>query len=49
MRHPITVAMIATACLGIAVPSAVAQTAKDLVGTWILESDTTVTPDGRTI
>ena len=49
MRHPIIVAFTAAACLGIAVPRAVTQTAKDLVGTWILESDTTVTPDGRTI
>ena len=49
MRHPIIVAFTAAACLGIAVPRAVTQTAKDLVGTWILESDITVTPDGRTI
>ena len=49
MRHLITVAMTAAASLGIAVPGAVAQTAKDLVGTWTLESDTTTTPDGRTI
>ena len=35
------------ACLGIAIPSAVAQTAKDLVGTWSLQSDDTVTSDGR--
>lgn len=48
MRHPITIAMT-TACLGIVVSGAVAQTAKDLVGTWNLESDTTTTPDGRTI
>lgn len=49
MRHLITVVMTAAACLGIAVPDAVAQTAKDLVGTWTLESDTSTTPDGRTI
>ena len=49
MRHLITVAMTAAAYLGIAVPSTVAQTAKDLVGTWTLESDTSTTPDGRTI
>ncbi len=49
MRHLITVVMAAVACLGIAVPAAVAQTAKDLVGTWTLESDTSTTPDGRTI
>lgn len=49
MRHLITVAMAAVACVEIAVPAAVAQTAKDLVGTWTLESDTSITPDGRTI
>jgi Lipocalin-like domain len=43
-----TVAITAAACLGIVVRGAVAQTAKDLVGTWILESDTSTTPDGRT-
>jgi hypothetical protein len=41
--------MTAAACLGIVIPGAVAQTAKDLVGTWTLESDTSITPDGRTI
>jgi len=35
------------ACMGIVIPSAVAQTAKDLVGTWRLQSDNTVTSDGR--
>ena len=49
MRHRITIAMTAAACLGIAVPGAVGQTAKDLVGTWTLESDTSTTPDGRTV
>ena len=49
MRHLITVAMTAAAYLGIAVPGTVAQTAKDLVGTWTLKSDTSTTPDGRTI
>jgi hypothetical protein len=48
MRHLMTVAITAAACLGIVVRGAVAQTAKDLVGTWILESDTSTTPDGRT-
>ena len=48
MKHLITVAMAAAAYLAIAVPSAVAQTAKDLVGTWTLESDNSTTPDGRT-
>jgi hypothetical protein len=41
--------MTAAASLGIIAPGAVAQTAKDLVGTWTLESDTSTTPDGRTI
>jgi hypothetical protein len=49
MRHPITVALVVAACLGIVVSDAVAQTAKDLVGTWTLESDTSATLDGRTI
>jgi len=35
------------ACLGIGIPGAVAQTAKDLVGTWSLQSDDTVTSDGH--
>ena len=48
MKHLITVAMAAS-CLGIAVPGAGAQTVKDLVGTWALESDTNTTPDGRTV
>jgi len=49
MKRLITVVMTAAACLGIAVPGAVAQTAKDLVGTWTLESDTSTMADGRTI
>jgi hypothetical protein len=48
MKHLITVAMAAS-CLGISVPGAGAQTVKDLVGTWTLESDTNTTPDGRTV
>jgi Lipocalin-like domain len=48
MKHLITVAMAAS-CLGTAVPGAGAQTVKDLVGTWTLESDTNTTPDGRTV
>jgi hypothetical protein len=47
MRHLIAVAMAAAAYLVIAVPGAVAQTAKDLVGTWTLESHNSTTPDGR--
>ncbi|HJZ81552.1 MAG TPA: lipocalin-like domain-containing protein [Pyrinomonadaceae bacterium] len=35
------------ACLGITIPGAVAQTANDLVGTWSLQSDFSVTSDGR--
>jgi hypothetical protein len=49
MRHLITATLTAIACLGIAVPRAGAQTAKDLVETWALESDTSTTADGRTI
>ena len=47
MRHLNTAAMTVVACLGIGIPSASAQTAKDLVGSWSLESDTTTTSDGR--
>ncbi len=43
------VAMTAAACLGIAAPGGVTQTASDLAGTWTLQSDTSVTPDGRTM
>ena len=49
MRHLITTTLIAIACLAIAIPRAGAQTAKDLVGAWSLESDTGTTADGRTI
>jgi Lipocalin-like domain len=35
------------ACLGIVIPVAHAQTANDLVGTWSLQSDASVTSDGR--
>jgi hypothetical protein len=48
MKHLIIVAMAAL-CLGDSVPGAGAQTVKDLVGIWSLESDTNITPDGRTI
>jgi len=48
MKHPVTVAM-AAACLGTAVQSAGAQTIKDLIGIWTLESDTNTAPDGRTV
>jgi Lipocalin-like domain len=40
--------MAVVACWEFAMPSAGAQTAKDLVGSWTLESDTT-TSDGRKI
>lgn len=43
MRATLTV----IACLGITIASAVAQTANDLVGTWSLQSDISVTSDGR--
>jgi hypothetical protein len=49
MRHLITAALTAIACLGIAIPRAGAQTAKDLVGAWSLESDSGTTADGWTI
>lgn len=49
MGHLITAALTAIACLGIAIPGASAQTAKDLAGAWTLESDTGTTADGRTI
>ena len=49
MRHLVTAVITAISFLGIDTPSAFAQTAKDLVGTWTLESDATTTTDGRTI
>jgi len=49
MKHLTRVAMTAAACLGIAIPGAVAQTAKDLVGTRALVSDTNTAPDGHTV
>ena len=49
MKHLTRVAMIAAAFVAIAGPGAVAQTAKDLVGSWTLESDTSTTPEGRTV
>ncbi len=49
MKHLTTTALIAIVSLGIAIPSALAQTAKDLVGSWILESDLNTTSDGRKI
>lgn len=49
MRYPITAALAAAACFGIAASDAVAQTAKDMAGTWILESDSSTTPDGRAV
>ena len=35
------------ACLGITIASALAQAANDLIGTWSLQSDVSVTSDGR--
>jgi len=49
MRHLITATLIVIVCLGIAIPEAGAQTAKDLIGTWTLESDNSTTADGRTV
>lgn len=49
MRYLIAAASTAIACFGIAAPGAVAQTAKDVVGTWTLESDSSTTPDGRAV
>ena len=49
MRRLTTATLTAVACLGIAIPNAVAQTAKDLVGTWTLVSDDSTTSDGRKI
>jgi len=49
MRCLTTAALTAITCLGIAIPNAVAQTAKDLIGTWTLESDDSTTRDGRKI
>lgn len=48
MKHLTTVAMAAS-CLCTVVPSAGAQTVKDLVGTWTLVSDTNTAPDGHTV
>ena len=36
-------------CVVLPISNAVAQTAKDLIGTWALESDDSVTPEGRKI
>ena len=49
MRRLFATALSAIACAGIAMPAAVAQTTKDLVGTWVLESDVSTTPDGKTL
>jgi len=42
-----TATLTAIAYLGIAIPSAVALSAKDEVGSWTLESDVSTTPDGH--
>ena len=47
--RPGTTALALAACLGIALPDAVAQTASDLVGTWSLVSDINTAADGRKI
>jgi len=48
MKHLTAVGMAAS-CLWTVVPSAGAQTLKDMVGTWILVSDTNTAPDGDTV
>jgi Lipocalin-like domain len=46
-RTPLALSAITLLCLGVAAPgAAVAQTAKDLVGTWTLVSSDTVRTDG---
>lgn len=45
----LTAVVMLLVCLGIGATSAVAQTAKDMVGTWALKSDDTTTADGRKI
>lgn len=47
MSYLITTTLTVVACLGMAMSSAVAQTAQDLVGTWSIQSDVSVTPDGH--
>jgi len=47
MKYLVLPILAAVACFGIAVPVAKAQTAKDLVGTWRLQSDVSVTADGH--
>jgi hypothetical protein len=47
MRRLTAATLTAVVSLGIAIPNAGAQTAKDLIGTWTLESDDSTTPDGR--
>src|SRR5579863_8371025 len=49
MKHLTTVVAMAASCLWTVVPSAGAQSVKDLVGTWALVSDTNTAPDGRTV
>ena len=49
MKHLIAVVLTVVASLGITSLRVDAQTAKDLVGTWNLESDSGSTPDGRPI
>ena len=49
MRYLTTATLTALTCLGLTVPDAFAQTAKDLIGTWALKSDDSTTPDGRKI
>jgi hypothetical protein len=49
-RNTLALGAITAVCLGVAAPAvAVAQTAKDLVGTWTLVSTDTVRPDGSRV
>ena len=43
----LTIATLTLACLGIAIPSAIALSANDEVGSWTLESDVSTTSDGH--
>ena len=49
-RTTLALSTMALLCLGVAFPGAgVAQTAKDLVGNWMLVSADTVRPDGTRV
>ena len=49
-RTTLALSTMALLCLGVALPGAgVAQTAKDIVGSWTLVSADTVRPDGSRV